>query len=592
MSVTSVLSAAWGAQCVGLQAPLISGAEVLWMASNAVQDFRTPPVIDVSGETPPNLTGSVPPLNFCNVSIALTHPGDKDTAFISVWLPPKDSWNHRYTATGGGGLAAGYDFNMVSPLAAGFAASSTDGGLTLNHTINPQSGLWGLDEDGSIEEGRLTNLGWRSIHDMSVASKDVVKQFYSVEPSYSYWVGCSQGGRQGYAAAAKYPEDFDGILANSPGLGLDSVGPAAFWPVVVMQNEGEFVPSCVFDEYQKAILEVCDPLDGATDGLISDYELVLTCPQTFNSSALIGRIVPCEDAGGITITPRHAKIVTKILDGPRTDAGERFWFGTAPGANFSGVAGTVYEDGKWTPKPFPPAAGWLQNVVVAANKTNIMQLSYDEFFAAFNISVELGAPFIGDEYLDLSDFREAGGKLLTWVGLADQYIPPMHLLEFYDQVAKKMGGDPKVNEFYRVFTAPGVGHCYGGAGPQPVAAMQALVAWVENGTAPETLAARSDSMNGPVITRELCMYPKKCVYGDGDVREPGSFHCQDPETQTGRSGNETESETHPGDKDRTEDEDQNSRASTLRVTASCGSIAWAAVWFALDLFEVIWMDGL
>ncbi|KAL4921488.1 Tannase/feruloyl esterase [Aspergillus aurantiobrunneus] len=539
MALAKVSTPSLAMSCSGLQAPHIPEAEVLWITSNPVQNFEYPAVVDVSGQTPPSLAGDIPPLTFCNVSIALAHPGENDTSFISVWLPPTEQWNHRYTATGGGGIAAGYDFNMVSPLASGFAASSTDGGLTLNHTVNPQTGLWGVNDDGSLDEGRLTNLGWRSIHDMSLASKDLIRQFYDQDPNYSYWAGCSQGGRQGYAAAAKYPHDFDGILAIAPALGIEYVGPAAFWPVVVMHNEGEFVPSCVLEKFQAALVDTCDPLDGATDGLISDYDLLTTCSGSFNASALIGQSVSCPQTGtnsSITITPRHAKIVTKILDGPRDASGTQYWFGTAPGANFSGVAGTVYENGRWIPKPFAPAAGWLKNVVSPLTRAaDITAMSYDEYFAAFNKSVELASPFLGEEYLGLEAFRTAGGKLLTWVGLADQYIPPSHALQFHDRVSGEIGGDSGVDDFYRLFTAPGVGHCAGGNGPQPLGAMAALVQWVENGIAPRVLHAKGEDEVGREMERELCLYPKKLVYRQGDVTRMASFGCEEPERRNAKS---------------------------------------------------------
>ncbi|BCS20488.1 uncharacterized protein APUU_20920S [Aspergillus puulaauensis] len=527
MALTNLTASALGARCTGLQAPVIPDAEVLWISSNPVHDFTYPPVIDITGETPPGLDGDIPKLNFCNVSVALTHPGENDTEFISVWLPAHRGWNLRYTATGGGGIAAGYDFNMVAPLAAGFATSSSEAGLTLNHTVDPQTGTWALNEDGSPNEALFVNFGWRSIHDMSVVSKDLIKQFYGIGPHYSYWTGCSQGGRQGYAAAAKYPKDFDGILAASPSLGEEYVGPTTFWPVVVMHNEGEIVPSCVFDKYQSAIIEKCDPLDGAKDGLISDYDLLRSCPKEFDSSSLVGTVVSCKPVGDITITARHATIVRKILEGPRNSDGTELWFGTAPGANFSGVAGTVYHNGKWIPRPFPPGAAWLKSVIVP-KMTDITKMSYTEFFDAFDKSVKLGGAYIGDEYLDLSAFKSAGGKLLSWVGLADQFIPPSHLLHFHDDVAAKLGGQSAVDDFYRVFTAPGVGHCGGGHGPQPVLPMRALVDWVERGKAPETLAGKTLIRSAHEMTRDLCMYPKRPVYKQGDLYRSASFTCEEP----------------------------------------------------------------
>ncbi|KAL4939368.1 Tannase/feruloyl esterase [Aspergillus oleicola] len=364
-----------------------------------------------------------------------------DTSYITIWLPPKKSWNGRYAATGGGGLAAGVEYNMISPLSSGFATSSTDGGLTLNHTIQPNSALWGLNPDGSLDETLPTDLGWRSTADTALASKSIISQFYGEEEKYAYFIGCSQGERQGYAAAAKYPTLFDGILAAAPAVAMEYVGPAEFWPVVVMANEGEVVPSCVFEKYQAALLEMCDPLDGLADGMISDYTLLNSCSGRFNTSSLIGEEVTCAEANdtSITITDRHSTIVSNILGGPiDPSTGQKYWFGATPGANFSGVADTLYNPntGPWTPKPSPPAAGWLQNcycaklsgeIVAAAASSqkskrealSITKLTYKEFFVSFNKSISLGGPYLGDSYLDLTPFSENSGKLLSWVGLAE-----------------------------------------------------------------------------------------------------------------------------------------------------------------------------
>ncbi|KAL4746209.1 hypothetical protein BDW72DRAFT_207538 [Aspergillus terricola var. indicus] len=536
------------AACYGLQPPSIPDARVLWITSSTVVNFTHPPVTGLTGEPIAEATGESPLLTFCNVSMALTHPGDNDTVFVSVWLPPHDSWNSRYIATGGGGLGAGYDFNMISPLAAGFAASATDAGLTLNNTIMADSGLWGLKEDGTVNEPLFENLGYRSIHDMAFASKDVIKQFYGVEAKYSYWAGCSQGGRQGYAAAAKYPADFDGILAAAPGLGFGHVGLAAFWPVVVMHNEGEYVPSCIFSKYEAALLESCDPDDGLVDGLISDYDLLMSCPRSFDASTLIGKNVTCREAGNatLTITERHAIIVTKILNGP-SNHGKQYWFGTVPGATLSGIADTVFDNatGRWLPKPFLPAAGWLANIIAPQmgievepehryRDTGILTLTYSQYFAAFNMSLALSTPFLGDSYLDFRSFQKSGGKLLTWVGLADQFVHPAHLFDFYASVTKTIspGNSSVINDFYRIFTAPGVGHCAGGVGPQPVSPMGALMEWVEQGKAPDTLTAKADSSIAREIVRDLCLYPKKSVYRHGELAQYGNFECREPRGQT------------------------------------------------------------
>ncbi|KAK5312879.1 hypothetical protein LTR93_011150 [Exophiala xenobiotica] len=452
-------SQVFGTQCASLAAPIIPGATVVNMSAVEVHDF-TYPVVPLFNPT------EITDLSFCNVSVALSHPKANDTVYVTVWLP-LTGWNGRYQATGGGGLSAGIGEPMlVGRGSAGFATSSTEGAFTLNHTINPQHGEWGLKSDGSPNDELMLNLAWRSIHDMALVSKDVIKQFYGEKPSYSYWHGCSQGGRQGYAAAAKYPFDFDGILAIAPALSIAHFAPADIWAPVVMRNSEEVPPFCVFEAFHKAIIAECDPLDGVTDGLISDYEIAEKCP--FDPQSLVGTKIVCEEGcmefGPVTLVGKTvAYIVSKILQGPRTDDGRQLWYGLAPGASFFATAHTILtEAGTRVPQPFVAAESWVKYLAMRNATYDMTQMTYPEYVKAFDESIARLDPLWGDVQYDLTEFRHRGGKLLTWFGLADEYIPPPGMLWFRETVEEKFGEAEVVDEFYRLFLAPGVGHCFGG----------------------------------------------------------------------------------------------------------------------------------
>ncbi|CEL05511.1 hypothetical protein ASPCAL06629 [Aspergillus calidoustus] len=504
--------------CANFTLPVVPGAAVLSLHSSLAYNVSFPAQLT-------GIPGDIPGLNFCNVSLALTHSGANDTVFVNVWLPPADRWNGRYAATGGGGLAAGYDFNMVLPAHSGFATSFTDGGLTLGRRIDPQTGYWGHRPDGTLNTDLLTNLAHRAVHTMSVVSKDVIGQFYGVDSFRSYYTGCSQGGRMGYHSAARYPSDFDGILAVAPALSPELLGPGDFWPFIVMAQEKQLVPTCVFETFQREIIRYCDPLDGLVDGLISHYDLLASCP--FDPSSVVGKAAQCGKDTSILVTETHARIVQKIMDGVKDDDDNLLWYGLSTGATFSGIANTTLRNNSLVPAPFPPAAGWLRGMILRNVTANIFNLTTEEYFAAFNESMRIGAKIMGTSGLDLTGFYSAGGKMLTWVGLSDEYINPSNLFRFRDSVAASLPRDTSIDAFYRVFTAPGVGHCRGGAGPLPLDAMGALINWVENGIPPETLSARSRLPNGRVASRNLCKYPAKPFYIGGDIYDSHSFTCRD-----------------------------------------------------------------
>ncbi|KAJ9610572.1 hypothetical protein H2200_005349 [Cladophialophora chaetospira] len=522
--------------CANLVAPVIPEAEVLSFVAAERHNFSFP-------EFPIFQAPAVNDIGFCNVTLSLRHTDADDTVYVNVWLPLKD-WNGRYQATGGGGLAAGFgDPILAGQVGNGYAASTTDGGLTLDNTIDPQSGVWALNDDGTPNEALQLNLAWRSIHDMAVASKDLIKQFYGSDPNYSYWHGCSQGGRQGYAAAAKYPHDFDGILATAPAIDLPLMVPSDFWGPVVMRNS-ELPPSCVFEEYQKAIIAKCDPLDGATDGLISSHEVLETCE--FDVDSLVGkefscgegcvvpdpltikRRVPCSYVHDLTVTSGHADVVRKVLEGPRTADGKFLWYGVATGADFSVLAGVVLTEKRTREvAPFVVAENWIKYFALQDPSFDMSKMTHSEYEHGFDQSVNLLSPLWGNQQLDLSGFKQAGGKLLTWFGMADEFINPRGMLRYREGLEEKFGGADAVDEFQRLFFAPGVGHCTGGTGPNPVDPLSALVSWVEEGKAPDVLPASSTSEEGVEISRNLCRYPRTLVYKQGDINKASSFSCSE-----------------------------------------------------------------
>ncbi|PYI11023.1 tannase and feruloyl esterase [Aspergillus sclerotiicarbonarius CBS 121057] len=522
-SALAWLSSIWHPQkhtCDRLTVHRIPGVHILSIETQERHNYSFPAV--------PSLNPTdVHDLDFCDVTVTLTHPGGDDFVTVSIWLPLTD-WNGRFQATGGGGLAAGY----IGPAQAaavnqGYVAASTDGGLTLNGTINPQTGAWALRPDGSLNTALLKNYAHRSIHDMTVIGKALTQSFYGTPPKFSYWNGCSTGGRQGYFAAALYPEHFDGILAGAPAINLPHLYSYLFWAPVLMINSVT-PPQCVFHAFQKATIDACDPLDGAIDGLISYYD-----PETcdFGPETLIGETIECSELdSNITITSEHANLVDQIIQGPHIADGRRLWYGLAPGASFRGTADTITTNESTTPNPFFPSIGWTKNFVFQDSDYDVLSMDFEDFDTAALLSIARYTDILGSEGHYLYDFQYTGGKLLSWHGLADDIIPSSGTIQYRDRIEEDIEDLDEVDEFYRLFLAPGVGHCGGGYGPTPTDPFGALVRWVEEGVPPETLGAAGVNGDGEVVTRELCRYPLVLVYdGDGDVNDAGSFSCEYPE---------------------------------------------------------------
>jgi hypothetical protein len=452
---------------------------------------------------------------FCDMTITLTHPGDGDHAKVQVWLP-QTGWNGRFQAVGGSAYAAGDNGpGLATAVKQGYAAATTDAGI--GDVVDTS---WALSTNGKVNTGLLENLADRSHHETAIVGKQVVEQIYGRAASYAYFNGCSTGGREGYVEAQRHPDDYDGILANAPAINWDEFEPATLWPQVVMNQQKTYPTKCEFDAFNQAALKACDTLDGAKDGLISD-------PQrcTYDPRQLVGTKVDC-DGNQVTITAADAAVVRKIWDGPRTTTGQKLWYGLPVGADFTGLAASVIgTDGNAVGTPFPVPAIWVATFVEKQPSFDLSTITYSQFTRIFQQSQAEYDQIIGSADPDLSAFRKAGGKLLTWHGSADQYIPTQGTVDYRKRVEEKLGGARKVDDFYRLFLAPGTNHCGLKGSSNDLAA---LTAWVEQGKAPDTLAATLTNAAGEKVTRDLCRYPLVSRYTVRADLAGGSFRCVSP----------------------------------------------------------------
>lgn len=225
-------------------------------------------------------------LNVCNVNVSLSHRGLGDKISFEVWLP-LDGWNGRFQVTGGGGWVAGHHGTLGLGIAVdqGFAAAMTDGG-----NISDEDGFVYDDvvADGVVDMGRLYDFSSRGLHEVALVGKAVTASFFGDPADYSYFVGCSQGGRQGYELAQRYPDDFDGILANAPAINCPSLILSMGWGEFVARWKSHRPCACVLQGFQNASIAACDELDGVLDSVISDNS---ACQ--FDPSTLVGTQLDC-----------------------------------------------------------------------------------------------------------------------------------------------------------------------------------------------------------------------------------------------------------------------------------------------------------
>jgi hypothetical protein len=474
--------------CGGLATPAVPGAQVVSLTAEELHDFVVPP----GPFTPEPI--EVPP--FCRVLMTLTHPGANDTVTVAVWLP-LTGWNGRFQGTGGAGYAAGFfDFTLASAMNGGYAAAATDAGVPLN-PADPSE--WADDPE------LLTNFASRSLHDMAVAGKAVTGDFYDRPAAYSYWNGCSTGGRQGLMSAQRYPTDYDGIMAAAPAINWTRFVVAEQWPQVVMSELGNHPTQCELEAFNTAAVAACDGLDKVTDGIIAGPE---RC--RYNPYDLVGTTILC-NGQEVTISQADAAVVARIWAGPGV------WSGLPKGTPFLGIANTT-PDGT-AGVPFSISDNWLKHFLVRDPSFDTSTLTYADWYRLFAQSQAEYGTTIDTSNPNLTAFRAAGGKMITWHGEADELIFPAGTTNYWHRVDAATPG--RAEDFFRVFMAPGVGHCFGGIGPVPTDPLAAVVAWVETGKAPETLPARTEQ-----VTRNLCRYPLVSRYnGTGNPNDASSYRC-------------------------------------------------------------------
>ncbi|KAI6903988.1 tannase and feruloyl esterase [Hortaea werneckii] len=481
--------------------PSVFGAEILNITASRIPAF-----------------GNIPGNDVCSFTVTITHPGtgDRVNNYISV---PLQGWNGRFQGIGGGGYAAGTLSDAAPQTALGYSTGATDAGHDTSSAAVDDASPWALLSEGNVDQNLLLNFARRSLHDMTIIGKAISEEFYGKTVDFSYWNGCSTGGREGLAIAQYYPSDYDGIIANAPAIQWNDFTPAQQWPYTVQNNEGYAPSPSEFQAAVTAAIAACDGLDGFLDGIISAPALC-----DFTAQRLVGSDLTCSGAANCTFSQQAADVIDKIWQGPRTPEGEFLWYGLPKGANFSAFAPNLANSSE--PQPFLISDSWFRGFLAKDLNFSTANISYTEFTDFFLQGHLQYDSIIGDASPDLRPFKEHGGKMITWQGLADQLIMPQGTQLYYEKIQKL---DSSVHDFYRQFYSPGVGHCGGGIGVTPTHQLEQLRAWVENGTAPDLLQAgsaypvnaSSDLAVGSdnVRSQALCPYPEMLKGGMTSTRQ-------------------------------------------------------------------------
>ena len=446
-------------------------------------------------------------------------------ADIFVMRLPVNGWTQRYVQTGCGGLCGSASINYA---AASTCPVVTDGTVASATTDMGHEGA----PDGSWAAGNpqaQIDFAYRGMHATAEVAKAILAKFYGKRPVYSYFDGCSDGGREALMEAQRYPDDFNGIVAGAPAN--DIVVQNTFhhgWNVLTNKdtNGNAILLAAKLPLIHAAVLAACDGIDGVVDGLIDDPRQCHFRPASMTCAAGQDPATCLSDA--------EAGVVRRLHDGA-TDAQGRHLE--------QKIAHEWGSELDWT--LFVPATPGQPTF------SESIALSYLRYLAYFNVADPVyqladlkfdvrtfwktvqTSSYIAATDPDLSDFARRGNKLLLWHGWADQHITPQSTLEYYEAMRDTMGAH-EVDRFAKLYLFPGVAHCGGGEGPDTVDLLTPLMAWVEGGT-PAAEVVASKVVNGSVKrTRPVFPFPTVARYiGSGSIDDAANFTAYTPRHESG-----------------------------------------------------------
>ncbi|MFM0245012.1 tannase/feruloyl esterase family alpha/beta hydrolase [Paraburkholderia sediminicola] len=441
------------------------------------------------------------------------------------------------TATGeiGGGGPTNDAINM------GFAVISSDAG----HSA-AQNPLFGLDPQARLD------YGYNAVAALTPMAKQVIKLAYGKGPDRSYFDGCSNGGRHALVAAARSSAEYDGIIAGDPGFHLPKAAIGEMWSAQQLAKVAtattpnglpDITTGFTAAERQMVaskILAKCDALDGASDGMIQDIK---ACQANFS---LATDVPTCTNnvRDGTCLTSAQKDAIGNVFSGARNSAGTALYSsfpydaGLGPGWSAWKQANSISLDpaaAAFTFTTLPQSASVLSQLSAYALNFS-MDTDAPKIFATSGVYSESAWSFMTPpDETNLSALKQRGAKLMVYHGTSDPVFSSNDTTDWYQRLMTANGGD--ASNFARLYTIAGMNHCSGGPSTDQFDMLTPMIAWVEQGKAPDSVVGTArDATNvvpntdvpagwGVGRTRPLCAYPKVARYQGGDINAASSFAC-------------------------------------------------------------------
>ncbi|KAF8189512.1 Tannase/feruloyl esterase [Mycena galopus ATCC 62051] len=500
-TLTSASGADWNTTCLSFRIGLhLDNTTILNTTYiNAPANITTPGICQSTA-----LVAASAPL--CRVQFII-NTTSTSSVYAEAWLP--DTWYGRIISLGNGGLGGCLDYNGLDyTTSLHFASVNTNNGHDGGGGSDPGDAHQFLNNPEVIND-----FAFRAVHVGAEIGKQIVEAYYARAAAKSYFLGCSTGGRQGTQAALKFPNDFDGILAGAPATDFNnaagSLGMISRYfgaPASPSGSSPKGIPAELWEVVTQEILRQCDALDGVVDGIITDSDACQFRPEALQCG------------GNMTencLSPTQVEALHNLYSPLYGLEGQLLYPRFPPGAEADPLATATF------PGMAPFLSNWLRFAVLNVTEYDFSNFGLADIALMDQINPGGIATFDGN----LSAFRNRGGKFITYHGSRDPLLSPTNSKRVYDLISHTLSL-PLLDDFYRLFQIPGMGHCGTGLGANAFGQgvlgfgvtgiantsshniLLALVDWVEGGVAPDTIIGTA--VDGSVRTH--CRYPQRSVW--------------------------------------------------------------------------------
>ncbi len=430
---------------------------------------------------------------------------------IGFALALPENWNGRFLFQGGGGLNG----SVLPPM--GASAAGSEPGLARSFAVastdTGHQGRGAFDASFMQDQQASLDFAYAAIGRVADVAKRIIERHYGKPPDHSYFAGCSTGGREAMLMAQRYPLYFDGIIAGAPAMRTNFSGIGDRWVAVTLNEvapkdaKGLPITRDALSEGDKktvieGLLNACDAADGIRDRMILNTRACHFDPKTLVCNG------PKSEG---CLSMEQATVLEKAFAGPRDSKGRQVY------------PGFLFDTGIVATRGIPGLLQGGRNPVGPAFTEIGMDVDSAVERALADPAESLTAT---SRWTNLNTFSGHGGKLIFWHGVSDPWFSALDTIDYYERMTKANGGPDHVRNWSRLFLVPGMGHC--GGGPETLDsfdALSAVVNWVEEGVAPESLTATGRAFPGR--SRPLCAYPMHAHYkGQGDPEIAANFECR------------------------------------------------------------------